>query len=85
MKVLKEALWGRGPIMNGTAKFFLEILFKYRTNAKRPRSVYSIFHFFACGLFKKSVYLANLLAGRSASWKERLLFDINPENQEPVE
>ena len=66
---LKRGIIG-GPIMNGTAKFFLEILFKYRTNAKRPRSVYSIFHFFACGLrglFKKSVYLANLLSGWSAS------------------
>ena len=34
-------------------------LLSYRTQANRPRSVYSIFHFFACGLFKKSVYLDN--------------------------
>ena len=47
-------------------------LFDYRTHANRPRSVYSIFHFFAYGLFKKSVYLANLLAGRLARKKPTL-------------
>ena len=31
-------------------------LYQYRTRAIRPRSIYSIFHFFASGLFKKVVY-----------------------------
>ena len=33
-----------------------EDIINYRTRAIRPRSIYSIFHFFACGLFEKAVY-----------------------------
>ena len=36
-----------------SSRFSIE---KYRTCAIRPRSIYSIFHFFACDLFKKAVY-----------------------------
>ena len=31
----------------------------HRTHSIRPRSVYSFFHFFACGLFEKAFYLVN--------------------------
>ena len=45
---------------------FGKLQYFYRRHANRLRSFYSIFHFLAVVLFKKSVYLANLLAGRSA-------------------
>ena len=35
---------------------FVSKITKYRTRAIRPQSIYSIFHFFACGLFEKAVY-----------------------------
>ena len=43
-----------------------QLLTVRRTRTNRPRSVYFIFHVFACGLFKKQVCLINLLAVRSA-------------------
>ena len=72
-------------------------MYKYRTHANRPRSVYSIFHFFClwtCGLFKKSVYSrsrsikltfwpVDQLAVKERKLKE--IWEINPEKQEPVE
>ena len=47
----------------------------FRTRAKRPRSVYLFFYFFACVLFEKAVYLVYLTAGQLAVIKKTSLLN----------
>ena len=73
----------------------------YRTHANSPRSAYSIFHILSVVLFKKSVYSRGRFIyltwwpvdqqavkeenASSLLPKVKEIWDIYPENQEPVE